>query len=102
MGERLKADIGRIREASEALKRIHDEFDHSGDIVHGYHSVIGSGLLADRLDDFSSNWKAHRVKLTEELKKLSELTEAAAKAYHGIDEELAKALREQKDKKGGE
>jgi hypothetical protein len=97
MGDKLKADIGRIREAAAALQRIHADFDQASTVVDGYRGVIGSGLLANRLDDFADNWKGHRKRLQEDLKQMAEMSKTAADTYNGVDAELAKALTEKSD-----
>jgi len=92
----LKADTVRIRECSDALKRIHDEFTNRANPAKGYSpSEMGSSLLADAFDEFGSNWKIHREQLKEELEKLAKATEAAADTYDKVDGDLAKALRDQ-------
>lgn len=96
----LKADTARIRECSDALKRIHDQFANHANPAQGYStSEMGSSLLVDAFDEFGSNWKIHREQLKEELEKLAKATEAAADTYDAQDAALAKALRDQ-DKAG--
>lgn len=98
MGDRLRADIDRIRQTADELRRIHDEFDHASSIVRSYRGFLGSGLLADRLDEFSDNWKIHREQLKGSLEKLAGLSKTAADAYDGVDHDLARALRDAMDK----
>jgi uncharacterized protein YukE len=96
----LKADTARIRECSDALKRIHDEFANHANPAQGYStSEMGSSLLVGAFDEFGSNWKIHREQLKQELDQLAQATEAAANTYDGTDAALAKALRDQ-DKPG--
>jgi hypothetical protein len=107
-GRRLMADHTRIddldviREMGKGLGKIHKAFEALPDIVDQYGEDFGNEDLADKFEDFESNWNLNRDKLTEELKFLSEFALAAAKAYDDIDHELAKVLREAQDsgKKG--
>ncbi|MEV6792669.1 hypothetical protein AB0M87_11820 [Streptomyces sp. NPDC051320] len=93
------ADIERIKECARSLKRIHDTFEKRSDPSQGYGvGELGSQQLLDAFDDFGSNWKIHRKKLTEELQTLYGTTKTAAESYEKIDHELAEALRDQ-DKK---
>ncbi|NDZ80153.1 hypothetical protein G3I19_16830 [Streptomyces sp. SID10853] len=88
------ADIERIKECAQALKRIHDTFEKRSDPSQGYGvGDLGSQKLLDAFDDFGSNWKIHRKKLAEELQTLYGITKTAAESYVKIDHELAEALR---------
>ncbi len=90
----LKADTERIRECSDALKRVHDEFTTHGNPADRYtESELGSSLLTGAFDDFGSNWKIHRKQLAKELESLGKITEDAAKTYDAADHDLANALR---------
>ncbi|WUO35015.1 hypothetical protein OHT21_27470 [Streptomyces sp. NBC_00286] len=90
----------RIRECARALKRVHDTFEKRGNPAEGYGvAEIGAQKLLDAFEEFDSNWKIRRRKLTEELKTLHEITKAAADSYEQLDHELAEALRRE-DKQG--
>lgn len=89
-----KADLERIRECSDALKRIHDAFAKKADPAAGYgKSELGSQELIDAFSDFASNWKIHRKELAGELEKLCKLTSTFADSFEQIDHKLAEALR---------
>ncbi|MGW0824249.1 hypothetical protein [Streptomyces sp. NPDC002845] len=95
-----EADIDRIKECARSLKRIHDTFEKRGNPAKGYGiGEIGSQKLLDAFDEFDSNWKIRRRKLTEELKVLHEITKTAAESYEQLDHELAEALRRE-DRQG--
>ncbi len=88
------ADVDRIKESARSLSKIHREFTHHGNPAEGSGvSTFGDEGLTDVFDDFGDNWKVHRERLTDELKKLSSILTAAAKAYEDIDHQLAEALR---------
>lgn len=90
------ADLARIKESARSLSRIHREFTHNANPAEGLGAnTLGSKDLVDAFDDFGDNWKIHRERLTEELKKLSGILSAAAKAYEDVDHQLAEALRNQ-------
>ncbi|CAM5702838.1 hypothetical protein [Streptomyces griseomycini] len=93
------ADIGRIKESSRSLSRIHREFSKNANPADG----LGVAVLGDQglVDDFGDNWKIHRERLTDELEKLSSLLSTAAKTYEEIDHALAEALRGTDKKKPG-
>ncbi|MEU4166006.1 hypothetical protein AB0F46_03850 [Streptomyces sp. NPDC026665] len=88
------ADITRIKESARSLSKIHREFSQNANPADGLGvGTLGEQSLVDVFDDFGDNWKIHRERLTDELKKLSEILSAAAKAYEDIDHQLAEALR---------
>jgi hypothetical protein len=96
-----QADLDRIKECSRALKRIRDTFAERGNPAEGYGvGEIGSEKILGAFEEFGSNWKIHRKKLTEELEKLHGITKAAAESYEKIDHELAEALRGEGGTKG--
>ncbi|MFF6875349.1 hypothetical protein ACFY9S_08515 [Streptomyces sp. NPDC012474] len=89
-----QADIDRIKECSRALKRIRDTFADRGNPAESFSvDEIGSQKILDAFDEFGSNWKIHRKRLTEELEKLHGITKAAADSYEQIDHDLAEVLR---------
>lgn len=96
-----QADIDRIKECSRALKRIRDTFADRGNPAESLGvNEIGSQKILDAFDEFGSNWKIHRKRLTEELEKLHGITKTAAESYEQIDHELAEVLRAE-DRSGG-
>ncbi|WP_033319519.1 type VII secretion target [Streptomyces yerevanensis] len=96
------ADLTRIKASAKSLSRIHWEFTKNANPAEGLGSrTLGDQSLVDTFDDFGDNWKIHRERLTDELKKLSEVLSAAAKAYEDVDHQLAEALRGTDKKKPG-
>lgn len=89
------ADLDRIRECSDSLKRIHSTFTKKANPAEGYEkSELGSQALIDAFSEFGSNWEVHRKELAGRIKKLYKITATVADTYEEIDHELAKALRE--------
>ncbi|MFJ2608884.1 hypothetical protein ACIQOU_20950 [Streptomyces sp. NPDC091279] len=92
MADRTAYDLDMIKECSRSLGKIHREFEEHGNPADGYDDDLGHGGLKEAFDDFGSTWKKTRKKLSKELKKLAEYTDAAAQKYEEIDHELAKAI----------
>ncbi|POX57084.1 hypothetical protein C3489_02210 [Streptomyces sp. Ru71] len=90
-------DLNVIKSVSTGLQKIVDELERlDDDDKYGWsREVIGHEELANRLNDFATNWDYKRSKLEEELKKLAGITKAAAEAYEQIDTDLANAVRRQ-------
>ncbi|MFJ4920894.1 hypothetical protein [Streptomyces sp. NPDC088725] len=100
MGDQ-EADIERIKECAAALKRVHDTFSKRSNPAKAFGTgELGSQRLLDAFDEFDSNWKVRRRKLTDELLSLHKITKTAADSYEQVDSELANALRES-DKRDG-
>ncbi|MCP9996598.1 hypothetical protein LUX34_14640 [Streptomyces werraensis] len=92
------ADIGRIKRSAKSLAGIHREFTGNANPAEGLGvAVLGDQGLVDVFDDFGDNWKIHRERLSDELKKLS----TVAKTYEDVDHVLAEALRRTDTRKPG-
>jgi uncharacterized protein (DUF885 family) len=101
MSDRTRADLDTIRDCSDALFRIHQEFKENGNPADGYGDDLGSGKLRDIFEDFSDTWKKTRKKLMEDIENLAKFTKTAADTYDDIDRQLAQALRDaRKNAKG--
>ncbi|AJE83088.1 hypothetical protein SLNWT_2712 [Streptomyces albus] len=94
MSERTRADLDMIRDCSDSLSRIHNEFKENGNPADGYGEELGHDKLRDVFDDFSGTWKKTRKKLMKDIDKLAKYTKKAAETYDEIDHKLAEALRD--------
>jgi hypothetical protein len=54
--------------------------------------VLGSGELADAMDEFVDNWKIHRNKLVASVEAHQKMALDSAEAYENTDEGLAREL----------
>ncbi|QCX76526.1 hypothetical protein C9F11_14265 [Streptomyces sp. YIM 121038] len=94
MGEYTKIDDLRlIHEMGVGLGRVKDAFDGLGKLRGQYEDDFGDGGLAERFGAFAGDWESHREELADEVARLSGIAKAAARAYDGVDGELARALR---------
>lgn len=94
MGEYTKVDDLRlIHEMGAGLGRVKDAFDGLDELRGQYEDDFGDGGLADRFGAFADDWEGHREELADEVARLAGLAKAAARAYDGVDGELARALR---------
>ena len=90
----LKADIQRIRECSDELGVVYDDFTNRANPADGYTiEDLGSPDLASAFEEFADNWKIHRRELADKIATLGKITEDAANTYQSIDADLAAALR---------
>ncbi|MFZ4154302.1 hypothetical protein [Streptomyces pseudogriseolus] len=96
------ADIGRIKQSSKSLASIHRGFTRNANPAEGLGvATLGDQGLVDVFDDFGDNWRIHRERLSDELKKLSVLLSTVAKTYDDVDHALAEALRRTDRRKPG-
>jgi hypothetical protein len=90
----LKADTTVIRECSNRLQLVYDEFTSRPNPADGYSSAeLGHPNIVGAFHDFADNWKLHRQGLAEKIRTLGLITQDAADTYDGIDADLAAALR---------
>lgn len=90
----LKADTKVIRQCSDRLQTVYDEFTRRPNPADGYGSVeLGHHKIVGAFQDFADNWKLHRQGLAEKIRTLGVITQDAADTYEGIDADLAAALR---------
>lgn len=97
MGDRLKADLARIRQVSTRLGWVEREFTAATEIARGYGGYLGSANLTGALDDFATGWSRHRAALIADLAQVAKLSQLAANSYQGTDAKLASALQKAED-----
>jgi len=56
--------------------------------------------MADTLHEFATNWDVHKKHLLSQLEALQSAADKGAKAWNGVDSDLAKALTESGNKEG--
>jgi hypothetical protein len=100
MADQLTVDTDRMRQVSRSLEEMRVELDLAEQVTRDYLSLVGSPLLAKRLEEFAGNWRIHRQKLSDELAGFSKWAGAAADAFNGLDAGLAKALADGAPKEG--
>jgi len=92
MGDHLKIDLDMLRDTARSLGMIEEVLRRAEADARNERGVLGSGELADAMDDFVSNWKIHRKRLIESIDKHQQAAHDSADAYEDTDRELAKAL----------
>lgn len=102
MGGHLKADLTRIAQMSRQVEQLAREFGQATTLVQGYEPALGDAGLTGTLHSFATDWAIHRARLLADLEQESALAATAVKSYHGTDDELATALRQQEQAAGGE
>ncbi|MFI6490600.1 hypothetical protein [Streptomyces sp. NPDC050564] len=90
-----------LREISRSVAKLKTHFEQAKDVVDSYDAEIGSGEVADALDDFADDWKKKRKQLCDGLEFLGKTAGTAAKAYDDLDQHLAQALLKSQPGKDG-
>ncbi|MET8447725.1 hypothetical protein [Streptomyces sp. NPDC005209] len=98
-GDHTRADLDAIREMGVGLSNVKKAFEGLDKLSGKYGEGFGHGGLADKFEDFASNWDISRKKLTGEVETLAKIAKEAAKVYDDIDHQLAEAIRGTQDPK---
>lgn len=92
MADHIAISTSELASVAETLGRLKSEFDNADKIVDHYSGFLGSGRMADTLHEFATNWDVHKKDITKDLDNLAGIAGEAAKAWDGLDRDLAKAL----------
>lgn len=98
----IKIDTGKLRDMGGQLGRLRDEFSHSTDITKAAAGEMGSGDVADALNNFAGDWSKKRDELTKNLDTLSQTATKTADTWDGVDRDLAKAIEHAFDAVNGQ
>ncbi|MGH3995138.1 MAG: hypothetical protein ACRDSN_22070 [Pseudonocardiaceae bacterium] len=99
MSDHLKVDVALIRSTGEGLGRIKDVLQRADASKLGA-DVLGSGGIAEVMDEFVDNWKIHRGKLVSSVEAHQKMAIESADAYEQTDTELAKELTKRSSPEG--
>jgi hypothetical protein len=100
MADHISINTAELADMAGTLSRLKDEFDGAGKIVDHYSGFLGSGRMADTLHEFATNWDIHKKDILKAIDTMATVCDDAAKAWDGLDRDLAKALTDSA-KKGG-
>ncbi|MFF1652127.1 hypothetical protein [Streptomyces sp. NPDC058255] len=100
MADHVAVSTSELREISRSVAKLKTHFEQAKDLVDSYDTEIGSGDVADALDDFADDWKKKRKQLCDGLEFLGKTAGTAAKAYDDLDQHLAQALLKSQPGKG--
>ncbi len=88
----LKVSYDKLEESNKNLKAINQELDTTGDHQGDIKGSLGSGDIADAMDDFANNWDYHRHKLQDKVKAMGEMTEETMQKFREVDSKLGQAF----------
>ncbi|RKN45551.1 hypothetical protein [Streptomyces hoynatensis] len=88
----LVVTVADVRELGDKLRFLAAEFEDAGGTAEDYADEVCHGDLKHELNQFADNWRVHRGRLMENLRKLAEQAHAAGETYEGLETELVNAL----------
>jgi len=89
----LVVDLSLLDSTDRALGVLADEFKDASAIVSGYADGIGAPILVSALEQFCTDWKAHREQLLSSIRDVRELASQGSAQFRATDDALARHLR---------
>lgn len=93
MADRLVVDTTAVRDAATALNNLKAELDSAQDLTEDARTDLADAELAEALDDFATNWRHHRGKITASMERMAGVAAALADTLDEVDRALAAAAR---------
>jgi hypothetical protein len=97
----ININTGVLADIASQLRTLHDDFQNSTNLTGHYAGSMGSGDVANALNDFASDWSKKRDELVSGLDTLSKTAQTGAETWDGLDQHLADALTKASQQSGG-
>ena len=88
----LKVSYDWLDQTTSNLTAIRNELEHTGDHQKDIKGSLGSGDIAQAMDDFANNWDNHRRKILDKVQALGDMSEKTMQAFTDLENKLAKGL----------
>lgn len=92
MGD-LEVDLDLLERTAGALSVLVEEFSNASNIVSSYQAAVGDPTLQSALDEFASNWKAHRQDLVSSIEAVYKMATRSHQGYIATDDNLARDIK---------
>jgi hypothetical protein len=89
----LVVDLNLLDSTDHALGVLASEFKNASAILSGYADGIGAPTLMAALDQFCTDWKAHREQLLSSIHDVRELASQGSAQFRATDDTLARHLQ---------
>jgi hypothetical protein len=86
----VSGDLDAIR---DGLKTLIDEFAGAIDFTNDSKGIWGQSNAERSMGDFADNWRIHRDKMTDRMKKLKDTVEKVAAQWGDADQKLAESFQ---------
>jgi hypothetical protein len=93
MGADLNVDLDGLEQFASQVRSVRDRMNGTRSMFDSYREDLGSGHLADALDDFVHNWKDGRKQIDGHLEGLAKTAEHAVAEIRKADRKLAGELK---------
>lgn len=90
----LAYSLSGLTDLAHDLDALAKEFDGSSDTVHSHGAALGHPVVIDALEEFASNWRRHRDKLSGKLKNTAKMAQACHDGFKETDDHLAHEIAE--------
>jgi hypothetical protein len=88
----LVVNLSLLDSTDQALGVLAGEFKDASAILSGYEDGIGAPLLVSALEQFCTDWKAHREQLLSSVSAVRELARQGSAQFRATDATLARHL----------
>ena len=89
----LVVDLSLLDSTDRALGVLANEFKDSSAIMSGYADGIGAPVLVSALEQFCTDWNAHREQLLSSISNIRELASQGSAQFRATDDTLARHLQ---------
>jgi hypothetical protein len=89
----LRVDFAVLDAMQRSLVAVAERFEGSGGQVGAEVRIWGGPQVRSAMEEFAENWKAHRGKLTEDIRKLGERCGGTVEVFRGVDAGLAGSVQ---------
>ena len=94
MADRLTVDLNALDDFGSRLDTIKQQLDSSRKTIDSYDDAYGSDKVRDAMHHFESHWRDGRKHVEDTAGVLSNMAKEAVKAFRGVDEDMAKKLKD--------
>lgn len=88
----LQIDFGVLAAMHQSLVAVAQRFEALEDQTAADVRVWGGSHVRSAMEEFSGNWKVHRGKLTEDVRKLGERCAATVEVFRDVDAGLGRSV----------
>jgi hypothetical protein len=94
VGEHLKVDLAMLASTAGELRDLVSKFNGTARFGDGSSGAVAHPRVIDALDEFASNWRRHREKLTKHLDAVAQMATDSEQTYRETDDELARTIED--------
>jgi hypothetical protein len=89
----LRVDFAVLDAMQRSLVAVAERFEGLGAQAGAEVRIWGGSHVRSAMEEFADNWKSHRGKLTEDLRRLGERCAGTVEVFRGVDAGLAHSVQ---------